>query len=245
MTVQTAIIAAPKAFTFKGRNNMVRTAALEGVALLAYEEGKSRADTIVRLKLALGAKPTVTELAAVRAEYIIGRAAQRLGDGDLPAKGLSVIDRITFARALVHQYAYPVKDGVAARKLKKDQLGRRTVSQHKVVRAGESAWSLILAELGFGTALTQTAKNGRAAAKRAPAMAGSTARGNASLTYSQLVKPDGPMTKEAGCGYIESMAATMLAFCNKNAGVVPAEYGLSVKRFQGAIAELAKARKAG
>lgn len=241
MTVSTiarkpaAPLATAKAFAFKGKGAPLRTTALAGVASLAYAEGKSRADTIAQLRIVLGKSPTDTEMAATRAEYIIGRTAQRLAAPDMPKADMSVADRIAFARSLVTEYAYPAKDGTTPAKVKASQKGRRTVAQHKVIRAAEEAWSLVKSEMGFGAARTQAEKNAKQTRKpRTPA--------SGTLTHSELIKPTGPMDAAAATAYIEGMALTMLQFCKKHAGVVPTAYGQSVTRFHGAIAELAKAK---
>jgi hypothetical protein len=243
MTVQTKIEAAapvaPKPYSFKGANKAVRDAALAGIASCAYVEGRARADMIEQLRLALGKKPTDADINAIRTEYIVGRTAQRLTPSDLPKVDATIADRITFARALLNSYAMPVKDGVKARPLRKGQLGRRTVAQQTVIRNAEAAWSLVKAELGFGAAQTQATKNAKQTRK--PRMAGASSAGTG-ITHSQLVRSTdgGPITAKDACGYIDSMAATMLAFSNKHAAVLPTLYGLSVKRFHAAIADAAK-----
>lgn len=239
-------IAAPKAHVFKGANKLVRTTALQGVASLSYAEAQSRGDIIAQLRLVAGKSPTDADIATMRAEYIIGRVAQRFADADLPKAGLSVADRIAHARNVVTSYAAPAKDGVKANKLRAGQTGRRTVAQHKVIRAAEEAWSGVKAELGFGAAQTQAERN-KAKAKRAPQMSKEGAKASTvgtGITHTELVKSDGPMDKATACQYLESMAATMLAFCNKHAAVLPTDYGMSVKRFNGSMSTLGKARTA-
>jgi hypothetical protein len=239
-----ATLTAPKPHAFTGKLKVVRQAAFAGVASLAYAEGKSRADTITQLRLTLGAKPTENDVAACRIEYIVGRVAQRFADVDLPSPTLDVAGRIAHARNVVTLYAAPVADGVKANKLRAGQLGRRTVSQHKIIRAAEEAWSQVKAELGIGAAKTQAVKN---KAKRAPQMSKEGAKASTvgtGITHTELVKADGPMDKATACQYLESMAATMLAFCNKHAAVLPTDYGMSVKRFNGSMSTLAKARNA-
>lgn len=232
-----------KPFAFKGRNAAIRNTALAGIASLAYVEGKSRADTIAQLRLTLGSKPTVDEVNAAKVEYIVGRTAQRLATPDVPRADMSVADRIAFARDLVTLYAAPAQDGVASRKLRKGQKGRRTVAQHKVVRASEEAWSQLKAELGIGAAQTQGERNAK---KRAPAMKGSTKRGKGGAvpTHGELVKAPAPLSAGDACQHIVSQAAMLLAFCNKYAKLMPAEYGASVKRFHGAIMQIDTDRRA-
>ena len=242
-----ALTAPAKPFAFKGRNAVVRTAALQGIASLAYVEGKSRADVIAQLRIALGNKPTEPELNAAKLEYIVGRAAQRLATPDLPTPDMTIADRIDFARKLATQYAYPVKDGVKARPLRKGQLGRRTISQHKVMRAAEEAWSLIKADCGLGEAQGMAAKKAKEAAKRSPAMAGTTARGKVApaglSTLAQLATPLKALSKADAINHVTTQAASLLAFANKNAALLPTAFGLSIKRFKAAIDQIANEDK--
>jgi len=238
-------IAPTAPYVIKGRNALVRNTALAGVASLAYAESLSRAALVSQLKLALGKTPTAPELAGAMNEYVVGRVAHRLADGDCPKAGMSVADRIAFARVVVTQYAGPAKDGVKAKGLRKGQTGRRSIAQHKAVRAAESAWSLIKAELVEGsTTQTLAQKN-----KRAAAMKGTTARGAkaATPTHSELVKgtsADAPKSAADACERVATMTATLLAFTNKHAALLPAAYGQSIKRFHGAMMELEKERLA-
>jgi len=225
-----------KPFAFKGRNAALRTTALAGVASLAYAEGQSRAETIARLRFTLGAKPKADEVEAVKLQYVIGRTAQRLTVAEGCDAAKSVADRIAFATQLVTLYAYPAKDGVAPRKLRKGQLGRRSPAQHKAVRAGEEAWSQLKAEVGLGTAQTQTERNTK---KRAPSMAGSgKGKKGAAPTHTELVKPAAPLDAADACRHVTTQAGALLAFCNKYAKLLPTEYGASVKRFHGAIMQI-------
>lgn len=130
-----ASIAPTAPYAFKGRNATLRNTALAGVATLAYIEGKSRADIIAQLRIALGKSPSPAELAGAATEYVIGRVAQKLGNSAKP-----IADQMAFARQLVTQYAAPVKDGVKAKALRKGQLGRRSPEQHKAIRAAEGVW---------------------------------------------------------------------------------------------------------
>jgi hypothetical protein len=231
------VVAPLKAYQFKGKGAIVRNTALQGVASLAYMEGKSRADVIAQLRIVLGSKPTPADLAATALEYVVGRVAQKLADSSKP-----IVDQLAFARQLVTQYAAPSKDGVKAKALQRHQIGRRTPEQHKAVRAAEGAWYLVNGELGFGTAQTQGEKN-----KRQAASAGSTKRGKSTPpTHSMLVKGAVPAkNKTEACSMVFTLAASLLAYANKNAATLPTEYGLSIKRFHGAIAELEAARRAG
>lgn len=230
-----AIIAPTKPYAFKGRNALLRNTALAGVAGLAFNEGKSRTDVIAQARIVLGRSPSPVEVAAVALEYVIGRVAHKLGDPKA-----SIATSLAYARQLVTQYAAPVKDGTKAKALRKGQLGRRTPLQHKAIRAAEGAWYLVNAELGFGKSQSQGEKN-----KRQAAMKGETARGKGDKvpTHSELVAgPKLAKDKADACGMVFTLAASLLAYTNKNAAMLPQEYGASVLRFHGAIAELEKAR---
>jgi len=222
-------------FAFKGRGASLRTTALQGVASLAYTEGKTRAETITQLRLALGKTPTPVEVNAVQLEYMVGRVAFKVADNSK-----TIAEQIAFGRQLITQYAAPVKDGAKANKLRKGQLGRRTPAQHAAVRAAESAWSLLKADLGLSEA------KGMAAKKRAPSMAGSGKgkKGGAAPTHGELVRSTATPPKNAAeaCAMVMQLASSLLAYSNKHAKLMPAPYGQSIVRFHGAITELERAR---
>lgn len=234
---KTAATAAPaKPYQFKGKGGALRSVALQGIASLAYVEGKSRTDVITQLRIALGKSPSPADLAATSTEYVVGRVAQRLADSSK-----SISDQLAFARQLVTQYAAPVKDGVKAKALRKGQLGRRSVEQHKAVRAAEGAWYLVNAELGFGTSQTQGEKN-----KRSAAMKGSTARGKASApAHGELVKSSAtpPKNSDEAAAMIFQLASSLLAYTNKHAGKVDGPLGIATKRYHASVAEYMKTRK--
>lgn len=239
-----ALVSAPAAtltapHAFKGKLAVVRNAALAGVATLAYTEGKARADTIAQLKIAIGIKPTDADIEALKLEYIVGRVAFKLADMSKP-----IAEQIAFARAIVTQYAAPPKEGTKARDLRAGQLGRRTPEQHKAVRASEEAWSQVKADLGIGTAQTpaqrKAAAKTKASTKTTRGASASQTNVAKGVTHSELVKPDGPMTPEAACAYVMSMATTLGMFANKHAAVLPASYGSAIVRFRGAVDQIAK-----
>jgi hypothetical protein len=226
------LIAAPKAFAFKGKGKELRSAALAGVASLAYNEGASRAETITQLRLALGNKPTADEVDACKLQYVVGRVAHRIGS-DPQCKGKTVAELLAFALQLVTQYAAPEKDGVAARKLRKGQIGRRTVAQHRAIRASEEAWSQVKAEAvpAVSTAKTQAQRNADKR-KPAPQMAGSRkGKADATPTHSALTAATtAPKSQADAVEHVGNMLASLLAYCNKNAGKVPTNVGSFVKR---------------
>jgi hypothetical protein len=245
MTVTTTArkVAAPaKPFAFKGRNALVRNTALEGVATYAYAEGQSRADVVTRLKLALGNKPSADEVAAVARQYAIGRTAQKLS-ADASMNGKTVAQMIERAALLITSYAAPLKDGVKAKKLRAGQLGRRSPVEHKAIRASEEAWSQLKADVvpALSNAQTQSERNAKKRSTNNNPVRG-TGKAGTGLTHSELVKPDGkPHTRESATQYVEAMAATLLAFSNKHAAVMPTTYGTAIVAFKKAIEAAAKA----
>lgn len=244
---QAAISKALAPFAFKGRNATIRTTALAGIASLAYMEGQSRADTIAQLRIVLGAKPSEDEVKAAALQYVVGRTAQRLSS-EAAYKGFSVADLIARALQLVTVYAYPLQDGVKETKLRKGKIGRRTPSEHRAIRAAEEAWSQAKAEVvpNQPTASTQKERNAKRSTKNTP-VRGTKGKGKGAasgLTHSELVKPDGkPHDRESATQYIEAMAATLLAFCNKHAKVVPLDYGTAVQAFKVAVTAAADKSK--
>ena len=70
-------------------------------------------------------------------------------------------------------------------------------------------------------------------------MAGATAKGKAGKpaapTHSQLVAAPKPMTQDDACAYIMTQASALLQFANKNAKLVPADYGKAIQAFKAAI----------
>jgi hypothetical protein len=230
-----SLLAPATAYAFKGKNAALRGTALKGIASLAYSEGKSRGETITQTRLALGAKPSPAEVEACKVEYLTGRVAQRLNDA-----GKSIAEQLARARSLITQHAAPAKDGAKANKLRKGQIGRRTPAEHGAVRAAESAWSLMKADLGLSDA------KGMAAKKRAPSMKGSGKGKAAAPSHGELVKSTATAPKDAAefCAMVAQLTASLLGYANKHAGVAPAPYGMAIKRFHGAIAELEKARAA-
>jgi hypothetical protein len=246
MTVTTKAarkVAAPaKPFAFKGRNAVVRNTALEGVATFAYAEGQSRADVVTRLKLALGNKPSADEVAAVARQYVIGRTAQKLSS-DASMNGKSVAEMIQRATLLVTSYASPLKDGVKAKKLRAGQLGRRSPVEHKAIRASEEAWSQLKADVvpALSNAQSQSERNAKKRSTNANPVRGAGKAGTG-LTHSELVKGDGkPHDRKSATGYVDGMAATLLAFSNKHAAVMPTAYGTAIVAFKKAIEAAAKA----
>lgn len=219
------IIPAPFA---KGKGAVERNTAYSSVSAFAYIEGKSRAETIDTLRKALGNKPSPDAIEACKVQYVIGRVAFKLAD---KAKG--IVEHIAFAEDVVTSYAAPVKDGVKARPLRKGQKGRRTIEQHKAVRAAEEAWSQVKAEL------IPTASNAKTQAERNKAKRGtkSVPTNATAPTHSELVKPATALTPVEARQHMVTQAASLLAFANKNAALLPTDMGTAIRAFHKAIAK--------
>lgn len=240
MTVitETARIAVSPVITLKGKGKAARELAFMQVAPLAMIDTLGRADMIANLRIALGSNPSEGELKTAQVETTIGRVAARLPVAELPKGCTDDSARLEFARDLVLFYAAPAQEGKQARKLRAGQKGRRSVTQHKVIRAAEEAWSQIKAELGAGAAQTQAERNkAKAKATRAPSMAGSGkgASKDAVPSHSELVQPGKPLTADDACAYVTTQAATLLAFANKNAKLLPTDFGAAIQAFKSAI----------
>jgi hypothetical protein len=214
--------------TLKGRGKAARLAAYGDIAPAAMAEQVSRVALIATLQAALGKTPSADETKAARREYQIGRVAARLTS--LP-KGK---DALSYATDLVLHYAAPPAEGKATRPLRAGQLGRRTVAEQRLVRAADEAWSQVAAELGTGNAKTQKERN---KAKRNAAPASGMGKKGAAIapTHEQLVTPAKPLTRKDACAYVDTQAATLLAFANKNAKLLPTSYGEAVQAFKRAI----------
>lgn len=241
----TAIKAAKGAaiITLKGKGKALREGAFMRIAPLSLVEALSRTETIANLKVALGTSPTEAEISVAAIEWQAGRVANRLAPSEFPASCVEPIDRIDHARDLITVYAAPPSDGKPARKLKAGQKGRRTIAQHKAIRAAQEAWSQVLAELGFGTAKTQAERNADKAGKRAtnanPVRGDGKGKGKANAatpSHGELVKAPADMTAKDVTQFLSSQSVTLLGFVNKHAKVTPAAYGAAVRAFHKAIA---------
>lgn len=237
MTTRTTIRSTASALiALKGAGKAAREAAYLNIAPLSYSENMSRAATINNLRVALGKSPTDNEQSVARVEWIIGRVACRLVATDLPRKDMDGADKLEFARDLVTRYAAPPQDGKATRKLRAGQIGRRSISQHRTVRAAEEAWSQIKAELGIGTAQTQKERNEQKRSTNNNPVRGKGKKGKAlAPTHAELVKPVAPKTAADAVNYVTTQAASMLAYANKNAKLLPVDFGSAVTAFKSAI----------
>lgn len=244
-TVSSTLTLSAPAIVLSGKGKAARTSAYMQIAPLSMIDTLGRSDFIANLRVALGASPTVAEVKAAQEETTIGRVAARLPAGEFPKGTTDDSAKLEFARDLVLHYAAPVAEGTKAKALRKGQKGRRSIIQHKVIRAADEAWSQIKAELGLGAAKTQAVKNAQKAT-RAPSMAGSGkgVAGSATPTHQELVKPATAMTANEACSYVMTQAATLLAFANKkdNAKLLPTDFGLAIQQFKTAINKAANER---
>lgn len=246
------VITAP-AIKLKGKGSAARKIAFAQIAPLSMIENTSRAESIANLAKALGTSPSDAEIKTAQTEWTIGRVASRLAAGEFP-KGTNVNDmssRLEAARALVLHYAAPKQEGKEARKLRTGQLGYRSEAQHKAIRAADVAWAMVKAEIGIGTGKTQKELN---AAKRARSTNANPVRGDGkgakpetkpthAPTLSETL-PNGGKLKSAAevCRVVETAAATLLALANKNAKLLPTDYGMAIQAFKTAINQAANAR---
>lgn len=246
ITTETLAISAAPVITIKGKGKAKRELAYMQIAPLAMIESLSRSDMIENLRVALGANPTEAEVKAAQTEVSIGRVAARLPASEFPKGCTDDGDKLEFARKLVLHYAAPKVPGKQARKLRTGQIGYRTDAQHKTVRAAAEHWSQIKAELGFGQAQTQKERDAKKIAKRstnANPVRGDGKGATHAPTLSDTM-PNGGKVKDApsACRVVETAAATLLAFANKNAKLLPTDYGMAIQAFKTAINTAANKR---
>lgn len=242
MTIQT-IARAPSngIIALKGAGKAKREAAYISIAPLAMVDTMGRTALIAALRDALGNKPTEAETKAAQREVTIGRVAARLPASEFPKTCTTNADKLEHVRLLVCNYAAPIQDGKKPR-MRAGQLGRRSIVQHKAIRAADEAWSQIKAELGLSAAQTQkerdTLKKTRAPHGKTSQTTTSKSKGKASAakpTHSQLVQPAKPMTADEATNHVSTQAALLASYANKYAKVLPASFGTAVLAFKGAI----------
>lgn len=240
ITTENQTFTASPVISLKGRGKAKRELAYIQIAPLSFVENISRVESIANLRVALGASPTEAETKTAQVEWVIGRVASRLPASEFPKGCTSDDDRLEFARNLVLRYAAPAKRNANGKvpSLRAGKVGWRNESQHRVVRAAEEAWSQVKAELGLGNAQTQSQRNAAKAAKRSTngnpvrGEGKGKATGNADAPTLSNRKASG---KAEAHRVIETAAATLLAFVNKNAGIVGGAYGEAVHTFSSAI----------
>lgn len=202
-----------------------RAIAFVQIAPLSYSEDKSRAASLANMRQVLGGSPSADEVKLAKTEWIIGRVASRLPVTARPKTCTDDATTLEFARQLVTLYAAPPKEGVKAKALRKGQLGRRTATQHKVVRAAEEAASVFLAELNLSNAKTNAQRDAEKAT-RAPSMAGS-GKGKAATppAHTELVKPAAPVTSDDYVQHYQTQLAALIAYDKAHAAKRPTTHG--------------------
>lgn len=248
---------AGKLINLTGAGKAERETAFMAIAPLSFVENVSRAETLTNMRKALGKAPSEAMVALAKQEWQIGRIASRMTKADLP-KGYNWTDtasRLEGARELLLNYAAAVKPGTKAGKLKAGKVGRRNPVQQKLVQAAWEASSKLMAELELGNAKTQ-AQADKAKSSRAPhhndggPNAADTDNmpkgGKGTADPKPTLGAAGPVkhkSAETACEYVEQMAATLLAFVNKNAALLPTDYGMAVTTFKTAINAANNARQ--
>lgn len=238
----------PSALTFTGANGEARKSAFYGIAPNSYSEGISRAAGLANFRAALGtvpkgydvAKPGSTPahvkfrtlLDASKVEWLAGRACSRMPAGEFPKDCEDAIAKIDHVRALILNYASPDAKSI------KGRAGKRSIVQHKVIRAAEQALSVFLAELNLSTATKQSETDKKKRSTRAKA-----ARGNAP-SHSELVAGSKPLTADDAHAFLDRQAIMLRDYCSKNAKLICQDYGEAVLAFGKAIIAAGKARDA-
>lgn len=238
-------LAAP-AVSFAGKGKAARTTAMAQIAPLSFVEDSSRAASLANARLVLGNSPDEALTAAVRLEYVIGRVASRLPASECRKGKLGQADRLELARDIVTRMAAAPVEGKATRPLRKGQIGRRSTVQQTVMRNAESAAVLFFADLGLGKGGTMKAKTAKAAAKRAPSMAGSgkgvAAPAPAAPNHTQLVAaPTKAVTADDVLLFLGQQSKMLTDYINRNAKVAPTDASGAVNVFRTAILTAANA----
>ncbi len=237
-----------KADFIKGVNADARKSAYWSIAPNAHAEGVSRATGLTNFRAALGtmpkgydiAKPLTTPahtaftvtLNASKVEWLAGRACSRMPAGEFPKDCEETIARIDHVRALILNYASPEAKSI------KGKAGKRSVIQHKVIRAAEQALSVFLAELNLSTAAKQSETDKKKRSTRKSA-----ARGNPP-SHSALVAADKPLTADDAHAFLDRQALMLADYCAKNAAKISTDYGSAFKRLVTDLAAAGKARDA-
>lgn len=215
--------------SFAGKTGLARATAFASIPHLASQDVKGRAALVAAIKATALAKPTPAVIAAIKTAVIAGRTAGKLDIAE---------DK---ALELVVSYVAPREaKGGKVKPLPAGKLGERSELQHRAIRSAEQAWSQLAAEAGIGTAKNEkeVKKAKRAAhhnAKPDNAAKDGAAPKAAAPDHSQLVTPASKMTADDACQYLNQQAATLLAFANKYAKVLPTDFGTAVHAFKGDI----------
>lgn len=258
MATQATIARAPRtsrANTVTEQASAANTAFVS-IAPNAHAEGTARAAVILNIATYLGKAPIGYDYGAkehkgacltfhkrvtnAKIEWLAGRAAARMPAGEFKAEHKDTLAKIDYARELITLYAAPSTG--KGKKLAKGQKGRRTEAQHKVIRAAEQAWSVLLAELSLNNAKTQSETDKKKRSTRAKATRGNaptiTLPGGTKVALpsgSELVKAPKPETAATACDYVFGQSRTIADYARKHAKLLPADFGTAVLAFQRAI----------
>jgi hypothetical protein len=216
MTTSNNVIALP---AIAGKGASARLAACKDIATQAYAAESGKASFVAMLTLVLGVAPSDELTAFARLETIIGVAAMRMPNKEVPSTLESVADRLAFIRDLVLNYQAPSK-AVSGKvpALRKGKSGWRSAIQQRIIRNAEDRASKYLAETGAGEAKSEATKNAEKA-KRAAQMPGE--GGESVPNHTQLVAPEKAVDAADYVSHMQLQLSALLAYDNKNAGVRP------------------------
>ena len=167
----------------------------------------------------VGSKPYETAFNNVRHSYLVGAIAVRLGISH--DKAAAVMDKAT------HEGTGKAKTGQS----------RRTKAEETAYGAARTALSRALSRAGIVSPLQhkreQEAKaQGKSGAKTGNRTKAGQGKAKAADKAGNVVPITKAKNREDAYGNLERMAATMLAYANKNAAVVNGEIGALVNRFK-------------
>jgi hypothetical protein len=203
--------------------------AWDNLAALVYSEGSLRSDVIRALSVALGDKPTDTQLAAARNAAIAARIASRMANADLPTGATDKAGRLALGHALA--------------------TGEQKKKSPAMVRAYGAAreyWSKLLADAGIGQAEGQDEKNAKKP-KAKPGAAGKTAQGAAPaapliMPEPAPLPPEVARTAKDALHYLSTQSRALKFYAQKNAGVMSSDMMAAVDGFANALGAIAKAQ---
>jgi hypothetical protein len=238
----TKTVTASPAPSFTGKGKTARSEAFASIAPRSFAGETSRIALLATVRLVLGDAPSDIEVRATKGQWIIGRVAARLPESKVP---LVKTDEQRLARAadLVLRYAKPAKEGAKKRDLRAGQIGRRTATEQRIVRAAEEACSVFFAELNLSNAKTN-AERDKAKKTRAPSMAGSGKGKKGKATppsHAQLVAAPKPLNEAEAINHLMTQSALLLQFANKYAKLLPTDVGTAVQTFKSALNKAASA----
>ena len=223
MTTSTLSIPAA-AITGKGAK--ARSVAMFEIAPAGMNAETGKAHFIDVMNKALAGSTDKALVKLVRQEAIVGIATARMPAGEFP-RGCTAADaRMNHVRLLFTAYASP--DVV---NLGRNQKGKRSLIQQRVIRNAEQRAATYLGELGAGNAKSDKAVNDAAKAKRQTGGSQSQTA-PATPTHSELVaKPPKPADRAEAMLHITQQARALQAYANKYAKVLPTDMGTAVAAF--------------